>query len=169
MKRSILFACAAAALSAACAPRPSTAPAGVAPAPAVREAAEASLVRSHIAGLEADWARAISARDTAALRSLLREDFALHPPDSTAPLRRAAWIEVVTSRLQIDSAAVSDPTVEVAGDTARVEMTFYWRGRVGGRPVIDETMRVRDVWVRQGGVWRALRRHTSPSQPSRPR
>ncbi|HEX8358982.1 MAG TPA: nuclear transport factor 2 family protein [Longimicrobium sp.] len=137
-----------------------TVPAAPPPAPA---ALAPSAVHAELSGLEAELSRAIVARDTAVFHRVLAEDFALHAGDANGPaMPRAAWMTVMMERLRIDSAHVSDVrVVDTAGDTAQVELAFYWRGRAPGGNVIDQTLRLRDHWVRQGGRWRMVRRRTS--------
>ena len=119
--------------------------------------------------LERAWAAAIRARDSTALERLLAPGFVLVPAGAAArPVTRAAWMRNTLRAISIDAIHPSEITVVSRGDSAEVTLWLYWRGRLGGRPVIDESNRLSELWVRNNGAWKVVRRRTVDRRSTTP-
>lgn len=113
--------------------------------------------------LERDWRDALRTRDMDRLRQLLHPDFVLIGSRSTGPfmMGRDEWLdaiqrrEVETIELQVRDATMLDQ-VMIGTVHAR------WRLKYLGR-VIEDCVLLTDVWVRDEGQWRAIRRHSTPA------
>jgi ketosteroid isomerase-like protein len=119
-----------------------------------------------IGALEREWRDALCAKDVDRLRALIHPKFVLIGTRSTGPfiLNRDEWLEAIQRRelvsidLDIRDALIFDE-VMVATIEAR------WRVKyLGGE--IDDCVLLTDVWVRDDGRWRVVRRHSSPAPPT---
>lgn len=115
-----------------------------------------------IGALERQWRDALCAKDMDQLRELIHPRFVLIAMRSSGPfiMSRDEWLEAIEKRelvsveLAITDAAVFD---QVMVGTIEAK----WRVRYVGRE-IDDCVLLTDVWVREKGQWRAIRRHSSP-------
>jgi ketosteroid isomerase-like protein len=113
--------------------------------------------------LERDWRDALRTRDMDRLRQLLHPDFVLIGSRSTGPfmMGRDEWLDAIQRRevesieLQVRDATMLDQ-VMIGTVHAR------WRLKYLGR-VIEDCVLLTDVWVRDEGQWRAIRRHSTPA------
>lgn len=113
--------------------------------------------------LERDWRDALRTRDMDRLHSLLHPDFVLIGSRSTGPfmMGRDEWIEAIQRRevesieLQVRDATMLDQ-VMIGTVHAR------WRLKYLGR-TIEDCVLLTDVWVKEDGQWRAIRRHSTPA------
>ena len=116
-----------------------------------------------IRALERQWSDALCAKDMDRLKQLIHPDFVLIGTRSTGPflMSRDEWLDAIQRRDVIDiDLAVRDATVF---DTVMVgTVQARWRIRYLGRPVEDCVL-LTDVWVRDGGDWQVLRRHSTPA------
>ena len=116
-----------------------------------------------IDGLERDWRDALCRKDMERLESLVHKDFVLIGTRSTGPfmMNREQWLDAIQRRdvddieLEVRDATILD-NVMVGTVQAR------WRVKYLNR-VIDDCVLLTDVWVRDEGRWRALRRHSTPA------
>lgn len=121
-----------------------------------------------IESLEQDWRDSLCAKDIERLRTLIHPSFTLIGTRSTGPftMSRDEWLEAVEKRqvigidIDIKDALVFD-SVMVGTVEAR------WRVSYLGRP-IEDCVLLTDVWVREGGRWQVVRRHSSPIPPPQP-
>ena len=97
------------------------------------------------------------------LRDLVHPDFVLIGTRSTGPfvMHRDDWLDAIQRR------EVDDIELEVHDATALDQVMVgtvqaKWRVKYLGR-VIEDCVLLTDVWVQDGGRWRALRRHSTPS------
>ncbi len=115
-----------------------------------------------VKSLEADWRDALLAKDEDALRQLIHPLYKLVGIRSTgsvavdleqwiAALRR---MDIVALEVRVTDCVALDNVIVATVDA-------QWKVRYLGQP-IDERVLLTDVWVREGGRWRALRRHSSP-------
>ncbi len=115
-----------------------------------------------VKSLEADWRDALLAKDEDALRRLIHPLYKLVGIRSTgsvavdleqwiAALRR---MDIVALEVRVTDCVALDNVIVATVDA-------QWKVRYLGQP-IDERVLLTDVWVREGGRWRALRRHSSP-------
>ena len=118
-----------------------------------------------IEGLEREWRDALCRKDMERLQSLVHKDFILIGTRSTGPfmMTRSEWLEAIQRRevFEIDI-EVQDATVlpEVMIGTVHAR----WRLKYLGRS-IEDCVVLTDVWVRDGGQWQAIRRHSTPAPP----
>ena len=116
-----------------------------------------------IDGLEREWRDALCNKDMDHLRSLVHPDFVLIGPRSTGPfiMHRDEWLDAIQRRdvetidLEVHDATALD---KVMVGTVQAK----WRVKYLGR-VIEDCVVLTDVWVQDGGRWRALRRHSTPA------
>jgi hypothetical protein len=149
-------------------PAAAVAPAPVAPEPAPPPAAPSPEL---FAGLEAEWARALTERDGTTLERLLAPEFLITGVGSTVedPVGgRDEWLANV-GKYPWPRHQVSDLRLAAAGETAVVKCV--WTGTYPPQSLTAEggvlQMLVTDVWIRRGGEWVVLARHTSlPRQES---
>jgi hypothetical protein len=119
--------------------------------------------RQLIEALECEWRDALCSRDMDALRALVHPDFVLIGTRSTGPfiMHRDSWLDAIqrrdveTIQLEVHDATALDE-VMVGTVLAR------WRVRYLGR-IIEDCVILTDVWVKDEGRWRALRRHSTPA------
>ncbi len=116
-----------------------------------------------IEGLEREWRDALCSKDMDRLRSLVHPDFVLIGTRSTGPfvMHRDEWLDAIQRRdvetieLEVHDATALD---QVLVGTVQAK----WRVKYLGR-VIEDCVVLTDVWVQDGGHWRALRRHSTPA------
>ena len=121
-----------------------------------------------IEGLENEWRDALCSKDMERLRDLVHPDFVLIGTRSTGPfvMHRDDWLDAIQRR------EVDDIELEVHDATALNQVMVgtvqaKWRVKYLGR-VIEDCVLLTDVWVQDGGRWRALRRHSTPSPDGMP-
>ena len=112
--------------------------------------------------LEAEWRDALLSKDEDALRRLI------HPQYKLVGIRSTGSVAVdleqwITALRRMDIAALEVRVTDcVALDNVIVAtVDAQWKVRYLGQP-IDERVLLTDVWVREDGRWRVLRRHSSP-------
>jgi Domain of unknown function (DUF4440) len=123
----------------------------------------ASNKRELIEGLEREWRDALCKKDMERLTSLVHPDFVLIGTRSTGPfmMHRQDWLDAIQRRdvdqieLEIRDATVL-PEVMIGTVHAR------WRLKYLGR-VIEDCVLLTDVWVKDDGDWRCVRRHSTPA------
>lgn len=116
-----------------------------------------------IEALEGEWRDALCNKDMDRLQALVHPDFTLIGTRSTGPflMKREDWLDAIQRRdvddieLEVRDATILD-NVMVGTVQAR------WRVKYLNR-VIDDCVLLTDVWVRDEGRWRALRRHSTPA------
>jgi ketosteroid isomerase-like protein len=119
--------------------------------------------RQLIDALEREWRDALCNRDMEALRALVHPDFVLIGTRSTGPfiMHRDSWLDAIQRRdvetieLEVHDATALD---EVMVGTVLAK----WRVRYLGR-IIEDCVILTDVWAKDEGRWRALRRHSTPA------
>lgn len=118
-----------------------------------------------IAKLEKAWRDALFAKDEAALRELIHPDFKLVGIRSTGTVGVGLedWL-VALQKMDIASLEVRVIDSIACEDTVVATVDAQWKVRFMGHP-IDERVLLTDVWVREGGNWRVIRRHSSPVPP----
>lgn len=116
-----------------------------------------------IDGLEREWRDALCTKDMDRLQSLVHPDFVLIGTRSTGPfvMHRDEWLDAIQRRdvdtidLEVHDATALD---QVMVGTVQAK----WRVKYLGR-VIEDCVVLTDVWVKDEGRWRALRRHSTPA------
>ena len=112
--------------------------------------------------LEAEWRDALLSKDEEALRRLIHPQYKLVGIRSTGSVAvdLEQWIAALR---RMDIAALDLRVTDcVALDNVIVAtVDAQWKVRYLGQP-IDERVLLTDVWVREDGRWRVVRRHSSP-------
>jgi ketosteroid isomerase-like protein len=119
--------------------------------------------RRIIEDLENEWRDALCRKDMEKLRTLVHPDFVLIGTRSTGPfvMHRDEWLDAIQRRdVETIELEVRDATAlhEVMVGTVHAK----WRVRYLGR-VIEDCVLLTDVWAKEDGQWRALRRHSTPA------
>jgi ketosteroid isomerase-like protein len=105
--------------------------------------------------------QAIESRDVAAAAGFLHRDYSLClVVPSSVVIPRAAWVATLPDYV-VHEWSVQELQVEELGDVAAVLQRGLQRATVQGQPR-DGVFVVSDVWLREGGVWRVWRRHSTP-------
>jgi ketosteroid isomerase-like protein len=116
-----------------------------------------------IGALEQDWRDALCRKDMDRLRALVHPDFKLIGTRSSGPftMAREEWLDAIQRREVHDvDVHVKDATVLDQVMVGTIEAK--WRLKYLGR-IIEDCVLLTDVWVLDGGNWRALRRHSTPA------
>ncbi|MDQ3160883.1 MAG: nuclear transport factor 2 family protein, partial [Pseudomonadota bacterium] len=112
--------------------------------------------------LEEQWRDALLQKDETALRRLIHPRFKLVGIRSTGSVAvdLEQWIAALR-RMDIAALEVRVTDCVALDDVIVATVDAQWKVRYLGQP-IDERVLLTDVWVREGGTWRVLRRHSSP-------
>nr|WP_294849502.1 nuclear transport factor 2 family protein [uncultured Sphingomonas sp.] len=112
--------------------------------------------------LEGEWRNALIAKDEAALRRLIHPQFKLVGIRSTGSVAVSLdqWIDAL-QRMDIASLEVRVTECVALDNTIVATVDAQWQVRYLGQ-LIDERVLLTDVWVREDGNWRVVRRHSSP-------
>ncbi len=110
---------------------------------------------------------AIAAKDKAALRRLIADDF-LWVRGSGATGDKAAFIAALTApTIRIEPFRPSEARWIVAGDTALLAATNTLRGTADGEAFVDRH-RYADHWVWRGGAWHLVYAQVTPAPAATP-
>ena len=112
--------------------------------------------------LEAEWRDALLSKDEDALRHLIHPRFKLVGIRSTGSVAvdLEQWIGALR-RMDIAALDVRVTDCVALADVIVATVDAQWKVRYLGQP-IDERVLLTDVWVREDGRWRVVRRHSSP-------
>ena len=112
--------------------------------------------------LEGEWRDALIAKDEAALRRLIHPQYKLVGIRSTGSVAvdLDQWI-VALRRMDIVSLEVRVTDCVALDNVLIATVDAQWKVRYLGQ-LIDERVLLTDVWVREDGNWRVVRRHSSP-------
>lgn len=119
---------------------------------------------AEIAAIEQAWGEAFMKRDRAYLESLLAPEFKLMRADGGQPqfTPRARWLDNFERYIFYDFQVRTIDVVE-SGDTAVATVTGRWKVGIQGREgTREEGFILSDTFVRRGGQWKVLYRHSSP-------
>jgi ketosteroid isomerase-like protein len=116
--------------------------------------------------LEGEWRDALCRKDIARLQSMLHEDFVLIGTRATGPfmMSRDEWLKAIQRR-EIDSIEIKVEDATILESAAIGTVKARWRLKYLGR-VIEDTVVLTDVWVKDEGRWQAIRRHSTPAPAS---
>ncbi|GAA3896695.1 hypothetical protein GCM10022276_14580 [Sphingomonas limnosediminicola] len=116
-----------------------------------------------IEGLEREWRDALCSKDMDRLRALVHPDFVLIGTRSTGPfmMHRDEWLDAIQRR-DVDSIEVEVQDATALDEVMVGTIRATWRVKYLGR-VIEDCVLLTDVWVKDKGEWRALRRHSTPA------
>jgi hypothetical protein len=112
--------------------------------------------------LEREWRDALIAKDEATLRRLIHPQYKLVGVRSTGSVAvdLEQWLEAL-KRMDIANLEVRVTDCVSLENTIVATVDAQWRVRYMGQ-LIDERVLLTDVWVRDGGGWQVVRRHSSP-------
>ena len=115
-----------------------------------------------VATLEGQWRDALLAKDEATLRRLIHPSYKLVGIRSTGSVAvdLEQWLEAL-KRMDIASLEVRIMDCVALENCIVATVDAQWKVRYLGQP-IDERVLLTDVWVREDGRWRVVRRHSSP-------
>lgn len=115
--------------------------------------------------LERDWRDALVEKDEVALRKLIHPQFKLVGIRSTGSVavNLDQWIDALR-RMDIASLEVRVTECLQLENVIVATVDAQWKVRYLGQ-LIDERVLLTDVWVREGGDWVVVRRHSSPVPP----
>ena len=118
-----------------------------------------------IEGLEREWRDALCKRDMEQLRSLVHDEFVLIGSRSSGPfqMQREDWLDAIQRR-EVDAIEIQVRDATTVGDVMIGTVHARWRLKYLGR-VIEDCVLLTDVWVKDGGRWQAIRRHSTPAPP----
>ena len=130
--------------------------------PPTRNPAATNAPCADVRVLEAEWRDALLQKDEAAIRRLIHPQFKLVGIRSTGSVAvdLEQWIAALR-RMDIAALEVRVTDCVALEDVIVATVDAQWKVRYLGQP-IDERVLLTDVWVREGGTWRVLRRHSSP-------
>jgi len=112
--------------------------------------------------LEGEWRDALLQKDEGALRRLIHPQYKLVGIRSTGSVAvdLEQWIAALR-RMDIAALEVRVTDCVALDNVIVATVDAQWKVRYLGQP-IDERVLLTDVWVREDGRWRVLRRHSSP-------
>jgi Domain of unknown function (DUF4440) len=109
----------------------------------------------------AQFQGAIETRDVAAAADVLHQGYSLCLViPSSVVIPRDVWLATLPEYV-VHEWSVQELQIEDLGEVAAVLQRGFQRATVQGRPR-DGVFVVSDVWLREGGVWRLWRRHSTP-------
>ena len=122
--------------------------------------------RQVIEGLEREWRDALCSKDMEKLRSLVHPDFVLIGTRSTGPfmMGRDEWLDAIQRR-DVDSIELEVRDATSLDQVMVGTVQAKWRLKYLSR-IIEDCVLLTDVWVKDGGRWRAIRRHSTPAPAS---
>lgn len=126
-------------------------------------------LKAQAQALEASWRAALLGKDESAIRALIHPDFKLvgvRPGGEPISVNLDSWM---TALQGMDIAALEVDVIDAVGTPATLVVTVdaCWKVRFMHQ-CIDERVLLTDVWVREDGTWRVIRRHSSFVPPPRP-
>ena len=115
-----------------------------------------------VATLEGEWRDALLQKDEDALRRLIHPQYKLVGIRSTGSVAvdLEQWIAALR-RMDIAALEVRVTDCVALDNVIIATVDAQWKVRYLGQP-IDERVLLTDVWVREDGRWRVVRRHSSP-------
>lgn len=119
--------------------------------------------RQVIEELERDWRDALCSKDMERLRSLVHPDFVLIGTRSTGPfmMHRDEWLDAIQRR-EVDTIELEIRDATMLDNVMIGTVHARWRLKYLGR-IIEDCVLLTDIWVKDDGQWRAIRRHSTPA------
>ena len=119
--------------------------------------------RQVIEELERDWRDALCSKDMERLRSLVHPDFVLIGTRSTGPfmMHRDEWLDAIQRR-EVDTIEIEIRDATMLDNVMIGTVHARWRLKYLGR-IIEDCVLLTDIWVKDDGQWRAIRRHSTPA------
>lgn len=122
--------------------------------------------RQLIETLEGEWRDALCKKDMEHLSALLHPKFVLIGSRSSGAftMNREEWLDAIQRR-DVESIEVHIRDATVLDEVIVGTVLARWRVKYLSR-VIEDCVLLSDVWVRDEGRWRVLRRHSTPAPAS---
>ncbi len=119
--------------------------------------------RQVIEELERDWRDALCSKDMERLRGLVHPDFVLIGTRSTGPfmMHRDEWLDAIQRR-EVDTIELEIRDATMLDNVMIGTVHARWRLKYLGR-IIEDCVLLTDIWVKDDGQWRAIRRHSTPA------
>lgn len=119
--------------------------------------------RQVIEELERNWRDALCSKDMERLRSLVHPDFVLIGTRSTGPfmMHRDEWLDAIQRR-EVDTIEIEIRDATMLDNVMIGTVHARWRLKYLGR-IIEDCVLLTDIWVKDDGQWRAIRRHSTPA------
>jgi ketosteroid isomerase-like protein len=113
--------------------------------------------------LEREWRDALCNKNMDRLRALVHPDFVLIGTRSSGPfvMHRDEWLDAIQRR-EVETIDLEVRDATVLKDVMVGTVHARWKVKYLGR-VIQDCVLLTDVWVKDEGQWRAIRRHSTPS------
>ncbi len=118
--------------------------------------------RELIGSLEREWRDALCAKDMDRLRSLIHPQFTLIGSRASGAfiMGRDEWLEAIQKR-ELVGIDLNVKDAVVFADVIVGTIEANWCVKYRDKPIQDCVL-LTDVWVRDEGRWRVVRRHSSP-------
>jgi len=116
--------------------------------------------------LEGEWRDALCRKDMERLSALLHPKFVLIGSRSSGAftMNRDEWLDAIQRR-DVESIEVHIRDATVLDQVMVGTVLARWRVKYLSR-VIEDCVLLTDVWVRDDGRWRVIRRHSTPAPAS---
>jgi ketosteroid isomerase-like protein len=116
-----------------------------------------------VEALEREWRDALCRRDMDRLRDLVHPDFVLIGTRSSGPfvMHRDEWLDAIQRR-EVETIDLEVRDATAFGEVMVGTVQARWKVKYLGR-LIEDCVLLTDVWVREDGQWRAIRRHSTPA------
>jgi ketosteroid isomerase-like protein len=111
--------------------------------------------------LDAEFQRAVGAKDVAAVAKFLADDYILVTASSRIMTKQELLKEIAPAGLTWEMNASREVSVRVYGDTAIVTALLEQKG-IDNNERFDSPVRYTDTWLREDGTWRQIAAHASP-------
>ena len=122
-----------------------------------RNAADSA--QTEILQLTSQWNDAIIHRDSLALEKILAFDYTLN-----GSVVRTVWMNNTLHHFMTDTLKVLDQLhITFYGQAAKSEGRFFWKATFDGKPRIDGSFDVTDIWIKRDGRWQVILRMSRPS------
>lgn len=122
--------------------------------------AKASPAEQAITQIENDWAVALQKNDQATIDRITAPDWMLTDPTGALITKAAADADMKAGNMKIESFKIDELKVKVFGDTAIVYGLETEKSTYKGNDSSGQ-YRFTDVFVKQGGAWKAVATHVS--------
>jgi ketosteroid isomerase-like protein len=116
-----------------------------------------------VEALEREWRDALCRRDMDRLRDLVHPDFVLIGTRASGPfvMHRDEWLDAIQRR-EVETIDLEVRDATALGEVMVGTVQASWKVKYLGR-LIEDCVLLTDVWVREDGHWRAIRRHSTPA------
>ena len=115
--------------------------------------------RTEILQMTSQWNDAIMRRDSLVLDKILASDYSLN-----GSVNRAAWMNNTLHHFMTDTLKMLDQLhITSYGQDVKSEGRFFWKAAFDGKPRINGSFDVTDIWIKRDGRWQVMLRMSMPS------